>query len=313
MKQITEKQALPSINWREILWQEWQSCEDGEIADQLFELIADQLPGSKIRSALLIGLGMIYGVLVGLLMWLLTTVWATIWKSNPEIINGPVLFLFIGIGSIAGICGGLAARYSLLTTAAWPTLAFRFRDGLLQLGGEAVEPLEQVLLKRGPSENPVIVRILENIAAETHQQLAANASSLVCSNCFVRFQEHPIDRLGKTFYGCRKCKQSREFFNCPQGVTAVLDAGWTEVYGYQAGLLRVNWITDQKLFDLDRVEIIRATDKTVEHFAIQIGNDTDPIRQAHYKACDCTISADCKLSANSLRILQSFFGRVETR
>ena len=46
------------------------------------------------------------------------------------------------------------------------------------------------------------------------------------------------------------------------------------------GHLRVNWLTYFQPFDFVQVEIHNASDEDVERFAVQMGNDTDPIRQA---------------------------------
>jgi hypothetical protein len=73
----------------------------------------------------------------------------------------------------------------------------------------------------------------------------------------------------------------------------------------------VNWSAKRRLFDFDRVEIIQTTDEDVERFAMQVGNDTDPVRQSRYAQMQCHIAPDCQLSENSLRVLQSFFGEVE--
>jgi hypothetical protein len=64
------------------------------------------------------------------------------------------------------------------------------------------------------------------------------------------------------------------------------------------------------MFDFDEVEIVRATDQDVERFAIQVGNDTDPIRQPRYKQMQCIISPNCDLSVNTRRILERTFGTV---
>ena len=44
---------------------------------------------------------------------------------------------------------------------------------------------------------------------------------------------------------------------------------------------------------------------------MQVGNDTDPVRQPRYGEMLCLIAPDCRLSENSLRILRNFFGQVE--
>ena len=79
----------------------------------------------------------------------------------------------------------------------------------------------------------------------------------------------------------------------------------------QSTFFQVNWSAQQRLFDFDRVEIIQATDEDVERFAMQVGNDTDPVRQPRYTQMHCLIAPGCRLSENSWRILQSFFGQVE--
>jgi hypothetical protein len=92
----------------------------------------------------------------------------------------------------------------------------------------------------------------------------------------------------------------------------VLDDRWSEVWQHQDGLLRVNWLICRKLFDFDRVEVIQATDEDVERFVVQVGNDTDVLRQTRYPQIQCLIGPACRLSENSLRILERTFGRVES-
>jgi hypothetical protein len=78
-------------------------------------------------------------------------------------------------------------------------------------------------------------------------------------------------------------------------------------------VLRVNWLVRRALFDFDWVEIIQATDEDVERFAVQVGNDTDPVRELRYQQMKCTIGPECKLSENTLRILDKMFGEVERK
>jgi hypothetical protein len=78
----------------------------------------------------------------------------------------------------------------------------------------------------------------------------------------------------------------------------------------QDQIVRVNWLSRRDLFDFDQIEIINASDEEVERFAIQVGNDTHPLRQPRYKEMDCLVAKDCRLSQNSLRVLQRTFGQV---
>lgn len=115
-----------------------------------------------------------------------------------------------------------------------------------------------------------------------------------------------------TYYGCRICGQSRSFLEVEPGqVIAVLDEDNPAEQLHQEGTLRVNWLRYRKLFDFDRIEIIRADDEAVERFAVQAGNETDPTRRAAYVNIPCAIAPDCALSVNSRRILERLFGPVE--
>lgn len=190
---------------------------------------------------------------------------------------------------------------------------FIARYTLVAAGGEAVAPLRQFLLQS--KLDPMVVRLLKNIALESRQRWANQVGELICPNCLAYCQEHLLpplpQHLAEIYYGCRICRQSRDFWHCPQGVVAMLDNQWMKKSSYRNGLLRVNALTYLSRFDFDWVEIMQATDQEVERFAIQISNDTDPFRQPRYRGASCTIAADCSLSENTLRILRSLFNSVE--
>jgi hypothetical protein len=64
------------------------------------------------------------------------------------------------------------------------------------------------------------------------------------------------------------------------------------------------------LFDFDQVEIIQASDEEVERFAVQVGNDTDLVREPRYREMICKIGPECRLSENTIRILEKMFGEI---
>jgi hypothetical protein len=66
----------------------------------------------------------------------------------------------------------------------------------------------------------------------------------------------------------------------------------------------------QSPFDFAWVEIRQASDEEIEYFAVEIGNDTDELRQPAYKQMRCLLGPDCRPSENTWRILQSQFGEV---
>jgi len=94
-------------------------------------------------------------------------------------------------------------------------------------------------------------------------------------------------------------------------VVAVLDAGWSgETDRVENGPVRVNWLARQSLFDFDRVEIVRASDKEVQQFVSQVSDDIDEWRRSGYRQMECVVGPDCQLSENSMKLLQSTFGEV---
>ncbi len=197
---------------------------------------------------------------------------------------------------VCDLLAGLADRY--------PALA--------ALGG-AVAPALQVLARDNILLCNVAVQALKDIAAAT-QPLGGQADQWLCPRCLVRCGAHCAGLPGErdvTYYGCRACCQSREFIPYPREMIAVLDTSWNHAQDLHDGLLRVNWLARRALFDFDRVEIVRATDKDVEHFAIQVGNDTDPLRSSRYAAMRCVVNPACGLSENTLRVLENTFGQIE--
>ena len=78
----------------------------------------------------------------------------------------------------------------------------------------------------------------------------------------------------------------------------------------QNGTVRINWLAHRELFDFHSVEIGQASDEDVERFAVQVGNDTDPFRRPRYKQMQCVVGPTCRLSENTLRILERIFGEV---
>lgn len=190
---------------------------------------------------------------------------------------------------------------------------FAARYGLVLLGGEAVEPLLAITTTKNTFLSQTAVRLLKNIASETTAKRIEQVKHL-CPHCLIYYDTCPIPLRRQPdliFYGCRMCHQSREFVEGIDEVVAVLDVTWHEDQLRENSSLRVNWLARRTLFDFDRVEIIQANDEDVERFAVQVGNDTDPIRKPRYREMICTIGSDCQLSENTLRILGRMFGKVE--
>ncbi len=191
-------------------------------------------------------------------------------------------------------------------------LADRY-SAVASIGGTAVSSL-QTISRQNNCVSDVAVQLLRDIAQDTRERLGPRTERLICPRCLVRCGVHRADlpmQFDETYYGCRLCYQSREFIDCPNGVVAVLDSGWADAQAQQDGSLRVNWLARRALFDFDRVEIAQASDEDVERFAVQVGNDADPLRRPRYAEMRCVVRPVCGLSENTLRVLESTFGQVQ--
>lgn len=182
---------------------------------------------------------------------------------------------------------------------------------VIALGGEAVPVVQTITRDGGNVLQAVASQLLVDIADETTARLKHQVTSLLCPRCLA----HPgpykiVIAWGRTvtYYGCRSCSQSREFLAKP--AIAVLDSGMETEQAEQDRGLRVNWLRRRKLFDFSEVQIVQATDREVEEFAVKVGNDTDKERKKHYSKMGCTVAAPGELSENTMRILKHTFGQV---
>ncbi len=190
---------------------------------------------------------------------------------------------------------------------------FIARHALVNLGSKALPELSSGLFRAGENRasHEEMLWLINSISVETTTRLAHQTEQLICPTCLTKCGAHEIETTRWSYYGCRTCGRSRNLLHCPEGIVAVLDAAMPEAQHYRDGLLSLNWLARRELFDFDRVEITDATDEDVERFAVQVGNDTDAVRQARYGQMVCHINGtQSRLSENTLRILQRTFGQV---
>jgi len=181
-------------------------------------------------------------------------------------------------------------------------------------GGKTVPFLKRMI--ENEDNKSIATELLKDISRKTTARLKDRISTVLCAFHHTRFKQYKT--LSESFellpyYGCRICRQSHEIFEGIRHVVAILNNRNTEEHSMQDGTLRVNWLKRRSLFDFDEVEIIHATDEDVERFAVQVGNDNDPVRRPLYKKMRCTVASDCKLSENTLRVLLNMFGKVEVK
>jgi hypothetical protein len=179
-------------------------------------------------------------------------------------------------------------------------------------GGEAVASIQPTLDDKPLGQ--LALQLLRDITQATTGRLAYRVDRLLCPRCLTRFGSHEIHLSwlsNLTYYGCRMCAQSQNFYEGP--VIAVLNSGMTATPVERQGVVRINWSARRELFDFDAIEIVQATDEEVERFAVQVGNDTDPTRQPRYESLHCAVHPNCGLSENTLRILRRTFGQVDVK
>ncbi len=182
------------------------------------------------------------------------------------------------------------------------------------MGGEAAPELQKIARKSNHPLQKVAIQLLQGIAADTTANLKSRASHLLCPHCLTHFGPHKVKLSwlqNLNYYGCRTCSQSQAFFY--GHVTATLDDKMTAEQSQQKRNLRINWLVHRAPFDFDAVEIAHASDEDVERFAVQIGNDTDPLRRRRYPKIRCLVAPEARLSMNTLKILRKTFGQVEVR
>jgi hypothetical protein len=193
----------------------------------------------------------------------------------------------------------------------WLSYLLKTYPALIALGGEAISTLQALAAAHNPI-HPLLHRLIRDIAQETTARLGQHKDHLFCATCLTCCDAISVD-LGwwqtAVFHGCRTCGQSRQFLEGMVAV-AVLDNQTTTELSQQHGALYVNWLLRRELFDFSEIHLIQASDEDVERFAVQVGNDTDPVRKPRYDEMRCTIAPGCELSPNTLRILEKMFAEV---
>lgn len=185
----------------------------------------------------------------------------------------------------------------------------------VQLGGEIIPALYPIAVDETDKLTTLAQHLVRSIAQDTMVRFGRQLSHLLCKHCLTGYSMHTLrlhwaDEV--TYCGCRICGRSRDYVEWDsKRIVAVIDTNMMEKENWDAHGVRVNWLKRQQLFDFDGVEIIRATDEDVERFAVQVGNDVDDDRKLNYKRMVCLIDQSCKLSENTVRILESLFHRVK--
>ena len=303
---MTDLAYPPVKHWRNVIWREWYHCDDREYAEHLYLALPRLSRGPFVwLKRLTMGrqarpyAAEVEAALhrLGQQPWSGQYAWQRRLRRLSRARKSP---------------GPLERQVANLQNYHWFT-RFIARHVLLYQGGEAVDSLVTAQVDNS-SLQPIARWLLASISAETTDRLAQETDNWVCAQCLRRCQVHMVDlswQRDLRYYGCRACRRSYGLLHCPNDIAAVLNATGTQRYTQQDGRVQVNWLVQRTLFDFGSVEIIQATDEDVERFALQVGNDTDPLRSPHYKQMVCTIAPACHLSKNTIRILKQLFREVK--
>jgi hypothetical protein len=300
---MTEVAKLAKLNWPNILWREWTWCQDDDYARRLYESVSHG-PASWLTRWRIRGQARPYAHQVE----------AALWLACAD--RGAARFIWEArLARLSQAKQKPAGPQTLIARLADHHWFERFlaRHLLLHWAGAAIEPLWALSQSDETERGPVAAWLVASIAAATTERLATTAEGLICTDCLVTGYGHRLNLAGQrdiTYYGCRRCRQSHSLVPKEKSYVVVLESGPKPRRLEQADQVRVNGFQHPDLFDFDRVEIIAASDEQVERFAVQVGNDTDPVRPARYRTLPCLVSASCTLSENTLKILARTFAEV---
>jgi len=281
---------------QETLWREWQHTDDLEYKQRLGRLVGQVQVSWEIQmSSRPLAMEVEDALRQACDLWPEAVLWPYPLRRLDEQRQQPA---------------SATELIALLDNPEWE-IRFVARHTLAWLGGEAVPSLLPQTNNNQSALRSTADWLLRSIEADTTSRLWPQAARLVCPRCLVRCHAHWVDIPGPMplgYYGCRACGQSREFLEWTGHIVTVLDSAMAESYVEQDNIIRGNWLKLRSLFDCNRVEIIQASDEDIERFAVQVGNDTDELRQPRYAEMTCSVM--CQLSENTQRILQHTFGEV---
>ena len=175
-------------------------------------------------------------------------------------------------------------------------------------------PIEKIheFLKKNTHDKQLCTDLKQQLL-EIHRNHSKEYHSFLCVDHFYRYTKF-IDneiRIGLLknlpFYACRKCHRTIPGKSGISQVVAILDSNCEYEVSFDAEKYMVNYLAYNMLFDFDKVEIIRTTDKTIEQFCIKITKDTDQYRNERYSKVRCLVSPNSGISDWSKKILKDVF------
>ena len=149
-----------------------------------------------------------------------------------------------------------------------------------------------------------------------HKEYSKSYHQFLCIEHLHRFEEFtdPDIKIGfrkkLPYYACRKCKKTIYCTSGIRQVVAILDSKCKFEVAFDSDKYLVNYLSLNRLFDFNRIEITRTTDKAIEQFCYRITQDTDPYRKQRYSKIPCLVSPNSGISDWSKKILKDMFKNI---
>jgi len=171
----------------------------------------------------------------------------------------------------------------------------------------AVEPL----IRRLDDTHVIVREAAKNALAGIMEWWQPDLGTLLCSRCLTKFEiRWTRTKAGErmAYLGCSYCSSASFGVDCSR-LTAVLDSSWQSDCLLSDETLKVNWLLRQDWLGFDEVEILQAKREEVQKFLGRLKSDPDQLQKC--KRIRCIVGPRLKMQDDLLRVVHSFFGRVE--
>jgi HEAT repeat protein len=176
---------------------------------------------------------------------------------------------------------------------------------------KGLDYLEQAIV----SKNKSIAKFASQLMQVCMRVIDPDPSTCLCSNCFTRF-EPKYHQLSITYkikcYVCMTCGKAGGMLFDVNEIIAVLNENMNENFIQVNGIIRMNWLKNRIMFDMDRIEIVSASDQDVKELVGIIKSDPDELRAKNRKKILCSIKENVSLEPETLEMLRSAVGIVVT-
>lgn len=165
------------------------------------------------------------------------------------------------------------------------------------------------------SKNKSIAKFAAQLTQASIHLIKPDPSTCLCSTCFTRFEPkyHQLSITNKIkCYVCMSCGKAGGMLFDVNEIIAVLNKEMEENFIQLQGVIRVNWLKNRIMFDMDRIEISSVSDQDVIELVEVIKSDSDEIRAKNRKKILCSIKENVSLEPATLEMLRSAVGIVVT-